>query len=183
MRMKTAFLGTLTLLALLFTGCSETAGTQKPASTSTTSPATTITPAPGQQQQQQTQRSAADLLAGLKAQQLPIGESVVFTAATDENHLLGRPGQYIGKASWHDTRVEDSGDHGPDLSVDDGGSIEVFANAADAQRRFEYVASIASTGGVFAEYDYLSGDVLLRLTRFLTPEEANQYRYALNTLP
>lgn len=181
MHMKTVVLVSLTLLTLAFTGCSETAVTQKPTPTSATKPATTITPAPGQQQQQMP-HSAAELLAGLKAQKLPIGESVVFTAATDENHLLGRPGQYIGKASWHDTRVEDSGTRGPDISADDGGSIEVFANPTDAQRRFQYVASIASSGGIFAEYDYLSGDVLLRLTQLLTPEQANEYRYALNML-
>jgi hypothetical protein len=54
-------------------------------------------------------QSAAQLVAGLKAKGQPIGETVTYTDATDLNHLLGRPGQYITKAEFKDTRTPDSG--------------------------------------------------------------------------
>ena len=129
-------------------------------------------------------QTADQILAGLKARGLPIGASVTYTASTDVNSLLGRPGQYIGKINFKDTRVTDSGDQGVNIDVNDGGTrIEVFATLTDATNRTKYVQAIATGASLFAEYDYQDGLVLLRLSKQLTPDQAQAYLAALRTLP
>jgi hypothetical protein len=121
------------------------------------------------------QADAATILGGLKAQGLPIGESVAYTAESDPNKLLGRPGGYTSKVAWRDTRLGD-----PLLTgVDAGGSIEVYADPAGAQRRGEYVRSIAESSPMFAEYTYVHGRAVLRISRELTSDQAEQYHAAL----
>jgi hypothetical protein len=130
-----------------------------------------------------TGQSADQILAGLKSNGLPIGGSVIYTAATDPNALLGRPGQYIGKINFKDTRIPDSGTQGADISVDDGGSIEVFSTTEDATKRLKYVQGIATSISLFSEYDYQDGLVLLRVSHLLTPDQAQEYDTALKALP
>lgn len=128
-------------------------------------------------------QSADQLLAGLKAKGLPIGVTVTYTAETDQNKLLGRPNQYTSKVNFKDTRIPDSGNQGVDISVGDGGSIEAFANQADAQKRFQYLQSISSSSSLFAEYEYLDGVAILRLSHQLTPDQAKAYEVAFKSLP
>src|SRR6266496_5060912 len=63
----------------------------------TTIPTATATPAHMGQ-------SADQILQGLMPHGLPIGESFTYTADKDVNKLLGRPGQYVGKLNFKDTR-------------------------------------------------------------------------------
>ncbi len=94
------------------------------------------------------------------------------------NHLMGRPGQYIGKLNFKDTRVSSS-DAGVNIGVPDGGSIEVFANTTDAKHRFTYIQAISTSGAaIFAEYEYLDGDAILRISPQLSPSQAVQYKAA-----
>jgi hypothetical protein len=168
-----ALLATLVLAA----GCgSPGGGAYGPAATAI--PKATATPKVAHAGQ-----SAAQILAGFKAKGLPVGESVTYTDASDLNHLLGRPGQYTGKVNFKDTRTPDSGNHDVNIAVDDGGSIEVFATAADATKRFTYVQGIASSSALFAEYDYQDGLVVLRVSKILTPPQAQAYQTALQALP
>lgn len=69
----------------------------EPSSTSTTEATTTTTAPP----------SPESLVAEFTAAGLPISTSVVFTAETDPNDNLARPGQYTGKVSWVDERLRD----------------------------------------------------------------------------
>ena len=64
------------------------------------------------------------------------------------------------------------------FDVTSGGSVETFRSRADAVRRFKYVGAIGKTS-IFAEYDYLGGNVLLRLSHVLTPVQAATYKRAL----
>jgi hypothetical protein len=169
----------LPLLALLATlllaaGC----GSPSAASTATATPKATATP-----QVAHAGQSAPQILAGLKAKGLPVGESVTYTDATDLNHLLGRPGQYTGKINFKDTRTPDSGNHDVAIEVGDGGSIEVFATAADATKRFTYVQGIATSSALFAEYDFQDGLGVLRVSKMLTPAQAQAYLTALQAAP
>jgi len=111
---------------------------------------------------------------------LPIDSTVTYTAETDPNELLGRPAQYVGKASFHDSRLDAPSDPKV-LSVTDGGSVEVFRSDDDARRRFDYVSEIAKLPLV-AEYDVLVGTVLLRLSGGLTPDQAAVYKAALRAV-
>lgn len=112
--------------------------------------------------------SAADLVAGLVVEGLPIGRSVSFTVGNAD------------KVDFADTRLSPDG---PSVAVADGGSVEVFHSADDAQYRASRVTTV--TGA--AEYDYLAvqpgvGGVLLRLSGQFTPSQAQQYANALGMM-
>lgn len=157
------------LLAGCGTGSSSVAVAAQPTATSTPS-----TPHLG--------KSADQILAELKAKGLPIGDTFTYTAANDPNNLLGRPGQYISKDNFKDTRISSS-DTGVDISVGDGGAVETFANTADAQKRFAYLQSISTSGNaMFAEYEYLDGVTILRISSQLTPDQAKEYQTALKSI-
>lgn len=172
MRVQRISLASIALLAALLTlvacGSGSAAKTTPPASP------TPKIPHAGQ--------TADQILVGLKAKGLLIGASVTYTAETDQNKLLGRPNQYIGKVNFKDTRIPDSSNQGVDISVDDGGSIEVFVNQADAQKRFQYLQTISSSASIFAEYEYLDGVAILRISHQLTPDQAKAYETAFKTL-
>src|SRR5215213_823499 len=111
-------------------------------------------------------QSASEVLQELKDKELPIGESVAYTAKNDPNDLLGRPNQYTSKVTFEDTRLK------PDpmadkFDVQNGGSIEVFENEDDAIRRKEYVEDIGKSFSPFSEYIYREGTVLVRLSHRL----------------
>jgi hypothetical protein len=115
----------------------------------------------------------AQVITALRHARLPIGRVQYYTASSDPNKLLGRPSQYTGKANFKDRRLKAAG-----FDVDNGGSVETFANKEDARRRFDYVRAIAKSP-LFAEYDYLEGVVLLRVSSDLTPAQARAYERAL----
>lgn len=112
---------------------------------------------------------------------MPIDQTVTYDASTDVNSLLGRPGQYTAKASFHDSRLDEASDP-KELGVDDGGSIETFASQDDAQRRYDYVDRITKGAAIFAEYHYLEDGVFLRLSKSLTPDQAAEYEIALKAM-
>jgi len=106
---------------------------------------------------------------------LPIGAVKNYTASSDPNELLGRPGQYTGKANFQDKRLTPS----QDFDISGGGSVETFANEDEAAARYEYVGAIAEGSALFAEYDFLEGTVVLRLSKELTPAQVKAYEKAL----
>jgi hypothetical protein len=110
--------------------------------------------------------------AGEIATAMGMGKITVWTAVTDENHLLGRPGGYTSAATIMDKRISctDPTDPGTDC----GATVEVFATPDQALARSQYIQSLM--GGIFGtEYHYLAGTALLRVTGTLTPDVAMQY--------
>ena len=65
-----------------------------------------------------------------------------------------------------------------------GGSIEVFADAADAQTRSDYIQETLQSLGPIAgtEYDYLAGPIIVRVTGELVPSMAAGYEAAVADL-
>jgi hypothetical protein len=122
--------------------------------------------------------NAASALRALQRAGMPIGQFVNYTAASDDNHLLGRPGMYVTKVNFRDTRIPAVGD----FDTEGGGSIETFENKDDAQRRYDYVHAITSGSSLFFEYEYLRGTVFLRLSKVLTPDQAAGYERAFERL-
>jgi hypothetical protein len=110
------------------------------------------------------------------------------TAANDPNHLLGRPSQYTSKIAFADSQIpsKDTELGGTKMyetgDVQLGGSVEVFSAPGDAAARSKYVAAVTKSVQAFAEYDYVHGDIVLRLSHLLTPDEAAAYKKALDTL-
>lgn len=129
--------------------------------------------------QKKEELTAEQVVAQLKEKGAPIGEFVVYDAETDPNELLGRPDQYTGKVNFEDTNVEQMD---PEISDDLlGGSVEVFNAQKEAKARKAYID--AFSGAPFmAEYSYISGNILLRLDKSLTPEQAAEYRKLLEEI-
>jgi hypothetical protein len=157
----------LVLLTILSACGSQTSAT---VASTPTKAAPTASPTP-------TPKTASDILTALKAQKMPIGETFVVTADNDVNKLLGRPGQYTSKVMWKDTRVTIAyiNHTGADIDVSDGGSIEVCSTIVDAQNRFKYIQTISKSSSMFAEYEYLDGTAILRVSSQLTPTQAQAY--------
>ena len=105
--------------------------------------------------------------------------ATVYTADTDPNNLLGRPGGYTSKADFTDDRAKPKLDD----EVQNGGSVEVFEDSAAAEGRAKSIADILKAAKIFGtEYHYVSGGVLLRVSGALTPDQAAEYEAALKTL-
>lgn len=110
--------------------------------------------------------------AGEIATEMGIGPVAVWTAATDKNQLLGRPGGYTSAATMTDKRVSCTTD--PDTSC--GATVEVYPTEGEALARSQYIQSILSGGGLLGtEYHTIQGGALLRVTGQLTPEQAKVY--------
>lgn len=125
-----------------------------------------------------TSPSAVMLAADLKAAGLDITRLIVYTAATDPNHLLGRQNGYTSKMAWQDPRAAkaDAGDTRGSIGL--GGGIEVYPSAAGAQARRAYLAGFTPPLG--DGYDYVSGTAVLRLSQYLTPAQAHAYQKAFS---
>ncbi|MEV0277297.1 hypothetical protein AB0I22_13060 [Streptomyces sp. NPDC050610] len=108
---------------------------------------------------------------------------VVYTEASDPNHLLGRPGGYASKTAFADSRIPKTETDGerPDAIVR-GGSIEAYPDEAGAKVRRDYLAALAKTNPLMKEYDYLHGTAVLRVSAVLTPTQAKEYEKALATI-
>lgn len=113
------------------------------------------------------------VITALRHAGLPIAGVRYFNPASDPNKLLGRPGQYTGKANFRDRRISGRG-----FDVDNGGSVETFANKGDASLRYRYVHAISTASSLFAEYNYVEGTVVLRISHQLTPRQAKAYERA-----
>lgn len=109
--------------------------------------------------------------------------SGTVTAANDGNHLLGRPNQYTSKVDFTDSRIKaaDVADSSKG-SVDLGGAVEVFSSPADAKTRAAYIQAVTKSMPALAEYDYVHGTVLVRVSHYLTPDQAGQYKAAADGL-
>jgi hypothetical protein len=105
--------------------------------------------------------------------------SGAVTAANDPNHLLGRPNQYTSKVTFTDSRVSKSDADGYQPGdVELGGAIEVFPDAADAQARARYIETVTRAMPALTEYDYVHDTVVVRVSRYLTPAQAADYKTA-----
>jgi hypothetical protein len=135
-------------------------------------------------QPQHSALTLADVTTAFEQQHLPVSDLVIYDENTDVNHLLKRPGQYIEKANFTDTRVKQ--DFEPATDADRNAlrkcTIEVFANTEDLNRRKEYLETIGKAAAVFGGYVYPHKNVLVRIDFKLPPEQAEQYRQALDSL-
>lgn len=107
--------------------------------------------------------------------ELPVGETIIYDEETCPNDLLGRPGQYIGKADWEDTRVDQYGD------ILTGGTIEVFEDEATLLKRKEYLEPFLEEA-MFLQYMFIHKNVIVRVDKELTPSQAEEYKDALESL-
>lgn len=182
MRRAAVLAATILMLAAGCGGSSKTSAPSTPAGAVATTAAATTAAAPAvHTTASPVAADASGVIARLKAAGLPIGAVIVYTAETDPNHLLGRPGGYLSKAGFADTRIDpkEARDNSRG-AVDLGGDIEVFADAAGANARADYIRkAMAAMPMLGTQYEYVSGPVLLRLSQVLTPDQAAVYKKAL----
>lgn len=158
---------------LVLTGCSHVASARPPVA-AVASQATVVT--------EGTQVAEA-VLKQFKENGLPIGEQFVYTPSNDSNHLLGAAGQYVGKITFQDTRLTQH-THGAQLTVVDGGTIQVFPDQGAVKEAKHYLTSLNGDGAMFfTEYDYWNGVVLVRISSRLDPQQAGDYKAVLATVP
>jgi hypothetical protein len=124
-------------------------------------------------------RDARTILNRLFESDLPISNGAVQDETTDPNELLGRPHQYTSRASFD---VPGADPTAPNHRVERGGAVEVFADAADAKARYEYLDGIRKAAPLLVEYDYVNGPVLVRITGKLKPSVAAQFEEAVRGL-
>ena len=106
---------------------------------------------------------------------LPVIEVSIVTAETDEDKLLGQPGQYTSKVNFYDARYPKSDDD----FTNPINTLEVFANEEDAKARHDSIEDATRGYAFLAEYLVLDGVNLARFDKALSPEEVTEYKAAL----
>jgi len=126
--------------------------------------------------------TAGEIAEKIKEKNNNVGRIVVYNEETDLNNLLGRPNQYISKATFEDYRVEQTSKNldpeefsQEEINEPEGGTIEVFKSKKDMKKRKEYIEEITSSMSILTEYSYNEDVYLLRLNKSLTPSEAKEY--------
>ena len=111
---------------------------------------------------------------------VPLSTTAVYAADSDPNVLLGRPGGYASKINFADTRIPSAQvDHlGPD-ALARGGSVEVYQDADGALARQQYIVDVMTDNPAYTEYTYVSGGVLVRVSRLLTADQVGMYEQVL----
>lgn len=108
-----------------------------------------------------------------------VGEIEVFDESTDPNGNLGRPGEYISKADFEDTRLDQYGEYYT------GGTIETFENESDCDNRYEYLKTMQDSSlGAFGlnQYMYKYDKAIFRIEYDLTPDQAEEYHAQIDTI-
>lgn len=168
MRHSTTMTALATITALALAGCSSNSGSSSGTSSSAPPKANAVAATP---------LTASTAFTKLATTVATVKLSGTVTAANDPNHLLGRPGQYTSKVTFADSRIKAADvTDSTKGSVDLGGAIEIFAGPAGATARAKYIQAIAKSMPAVAEYDYVHGAVLVRVSHYLTPAQAATYK-------
>ena len=168
---------TVSTLTIFIMGCQIKNNSQtvtKNIPNSTTIQSTTVVETTTEEPTTKPVTSADDILQILKENISTIGKTKKYTEKTDENKLLGRPGQYVGKIDFWDARYTDSNSYC---------TIEYFSNSHDCQSRYEYLSQYTDSSlGAFGlnQYVYKYDKSIIRITYDMTPKQAKKYEKVLN---
>ena len=116
--------------------------------------------------------TTASVIQAFRDAGIPIGEVISYDASSDSNHLLGRPGQYVAKANWADSRIEQSG------SEPKGGTVEIFQSQDDLNKRKDYLAGFQDSP-MLGFYMFAEANAIVRVEHDLTPDQSAEYENAL----
>lgn len=112
---------------------------------------------------------------------LPV-ENATLHARLDEDRdqLRGQGADYRSRVTFEDRRIDrgTAGRAAPG-SVHLGGTIEVFHNEDATHARAEHLRTTGSEGRSRAEYTYVNGRTLLRISPYLSENAANGYATAI----
>lgn len=163
--------GSTTTLPASSTATASSSASATPSATATITVTATATASPTA-----TPTGDATAVAELLKSRIPsITKVTTVTAALDSNKLLGRPGQYTS-AAW----ITDNRGQAGATGIDGGAVVEIFATAADAKARSDYIQATLKSLGPSAgtEWHHLSGPTLLRVSGKLPPAANDEYTKA-----
>ena len=111
----------------------------------------------------------------------------MWDESTDINELLGRPGQYIGKADFSDARVAEYWTTEEERVQNglNGGTIEVFKSKKDCSKRNKYLSAFLGADlGVMGlnQYVYKYDKVIFRVSYDVVPSEAEIYKQQMDEI-
>lgn len=110
-----------------------------------------------------------------------IGELSAVTEENDPNGHLGKDGGYTATVYFASPLVDQSKVYGSSIierGTDGGGSIEVYANVDDANKRRDYLATF--DGGILASGSHtVIGTVLVRTSNNLTASQQKELEGAI----
>lgn len=127
--------------------------------------------------EQKVEMTADVSLANLEEKISNVSSVKIFDESTDPNENLGRPGQYIGKGDFFDSRMEDS--------EENAGTIEFFSSKADCKDRYEYLCKMSDPElGAFGvnQYIYKYDLAIFRVSYDFAPTEAEEYKTAMDEI-
>lgn len=153
-------------LSLLIISCQNSS---TPSSTSETKPVANLS--------EKTSLKVSEVIEAMKKAGLPVEKEIIYSAENDPNKLLGRPNQYIEKANWADNRIKQNS-----LGNLQGGTVEAFDSKETLENRRKYVEEIGKASPLFAQYQYSHKNILIRLEKDLTPEQAAEYEKVIKGL-
>lgn len=184
--MRSATLPALALIAgLALASCSSSATTKAaPAAAAANSPAAPAAAPPAAATPLDAKAVTEKLAKTVPTAKL----TVTYDATTDPNGKLGRQHQYQSKTAFDDTRVASNPKAADDAvggrrdSISYGGTVEVFANDADAETWATYVDKAQQALGPMATPDYIyrHGTVVVRVSHLLSATQAADYDKALS---
>jgi hypothetical protein len=128
-------------------------------------------------------QTAEQVAATLEQSVSTMTTTVVYSASTDPDHLLGKAHGYLSRVAFSDSRVQ-SGDvagNKPD-DVQRGGTVETFATPAQAHARAKDIEGGSLGAMASGEYHYYVGGSLIRVSQILTPLQAQDYKSAAQKL-
>lgn len=121
--------------------------------------------------------TADNSLSSLKEKISNVTTTTIFDESTDPNENLGRPGQYIGKGDFFDSRIGDS--------EENAGTIEFFSSKSDCKDRYEYLCKMSDSklGALGVnQYIYKYNLAIFRVSFDLTPKQAEEYKTAMDEI-
>lgn len=115
-------------------------------------------------------------------QEMDIDTSAVFIfdSSTDPNKALGQPNKYYSKVNFALSSIDPSAERNAKLSVNQGGSVEVFQTHRDAVNRQKTLQDTLAYVYATAEYSQVNGCALLRLSKEMQPAEKEAVMAAFN---
>jgi hypothetical protein len=162
----------LVVLALVgggayYLGKNNNSKSNTPASNTATATTTKTT------SQKQGNAEVEAVLSKVKANTPTVTATRVVTEQTDDNNLLGKAKEYQYAGSFYDTRTNSDETTSDNYGTTSGGTIEIFANTADAKARGEYLAQF-QTGAIQAGAYRVVGVSVLRVSENYTATEQKQ---------
>jgi len=162
---------------VLLAGCASAGapGEAEQASPPPASASPTPSPTEIEAEEPEVALTATEVATQMQSQIPTVTQIVTIDETNDPNNLIGRPNGYVDGAGLYDNTVPAC----PDLGVDCGATIEVWADADAAAARSAYIQEIQASSPMFgSEYHFIVENYLLRVSGDILPSVAPQWEVA-----